>query len=70
MFSKWIGRALHNIENGLREIEEWSNPDTGVITLSYLNILGVELIPSLIRSYQLEISQSSVRIDTRELRRY
>lgn len=54
MFSKWIGRALHNIENGLKEIEEWSNPDTGVITLSYLNILGVELIPSLIRSYQLK----------------
>ncbi|WKL02123.1 LysR family transcriptional regulator [Paenibacillus amylolyticus] len=48
MFSKWIGRALQNIENGLKEIEEWSNPDTGVITLSYLNILGVELIPSLI----------------------
>lgn len=54
MFSKWIGRALQNIENGLREIEEWSNPDTGVITLSYLNILGVELIPNLIRSYQLK----------------
>ncbi|MEK4365755.1 LysR family transcriptional regulator [Paenibacillus sp. FSL M8-0212] len=54
MFSKWIGRALQNIENGLKEIEEWSNPDTGVITLSYLNILGVELIPSLIRSYQLK----------------
>ncbi|OMF23862.1 LysR family transcriptional regulator [Paenibacillus sp. FSL H8-0548] len=54
MFSKWIGRALQNIENGIKEIEEWSNPETGVITLSYLNILGVDLIPSLIRSYQLE----------------
>jgi DNA-binding transcriptional LysR family regulator len=54
MFSKWIGRAMQNIENGVKEIEEWSNPDTGVITLSYLNILGVDLIPKLIRSYQLE----------------
>ncbi|ASA20144.1 LysR family transcriptional regulator [Paenibacillus donghaensis] len=53
MFSKWIGKALQNIENGVKEIEEWSNPDTGVITLSYLNILGVDLIPNLVRSYQL-----------------
>ncbi len=52
MFSIWIGRALQDIENGVKEIEEWSNPDTGVITLSYLNILGVDLIPQLIRRYQ------------------
>ena len=54
MFSKWIGKALQNIESGVKEIEEWSNPDTGVVTLSYLNILGVDLIPHLVRSYQLE----------------
>ncbi|WP_341280604.1 LysR family transcriptional regulator [Paenibacillus sp. FSL H8-0537] len=54
MFSKWIGKALHNIESGVKEIEEWSNPDTGVVTLSYLNILGVDLIPHLVRRYQLE----------------
>ncbi|WP_342439185.1 LysR family transcriptional regulator [Paenibacillus sp. FSL L8-0436] len=54
MFSKWVGKALQNIENGVKEIEEWSNPDTGVITLSYLNILGVDLIPHLVRSYQLD----------------
>ncbi|OMD42756.1 LysR family transcriptional regulator [Paenibacillus borealis] len=54
MFSTWVGKALQNIENGVKEIEEWSNPDTGVITLSYLNILGVDLIPHLVRSYQLD----------------
>ncbi|MEK8212445.1 LysR family transcriptional regulator [Paenibacillus sp. FSL L8-0463] len=54
MFSRWVGKALQNIENGVKEIEEWSNPDTGVITLSYLNILGVDLIPHLVRSYQLD----------------
>ncbi|WP_042160866.1 LysR family transcriptional regulator [Paenibacillus gorillae] len=52
MFSKWIVQALQNIENGLQEIEEWSNPETGVISLAYLNILGVDLIPNLVKSYQ------------------
>jgi DNA-binding transcriptional LysR family regulator len=54
IFSKWIGKALQNIESGLQEIEEGSNPDTGIITLSYLNILGVNLIPNIVRSYQLK----------------
>ncbi|WP_379138609.1 LysR family transcriptional regulator [Paenibacillus sp. sgz500958] len=53
IFSKWVGKALHNIESGIQEIEEGTNPDTGVITLSYLNILGVDLIPNIVRSYQL-----------------
>ncbi|MEK3916451.1 LysR family transcriptional regulator [Paenibacillus sp. FSL H7-0331] len=53
MFSKWIEQAMHNIENGMQEIEEWSNPDTGVISISYLNILGVDLVPTLVKTYQL-----------------
>jgi DNA-binding transcriptional LysR family regulator len=52
MFSKWIEEALRNIERGMQEIEEWSNPDTGVISISYLNILGVDLVPTLVRDYQ------------------
>jgi DNA-binding transcriptional LysR family regulator len=52
IFSKWIAQALQNIENGVKEIEEWSNPETGVIALSYLNILGVDLIPRLVQDYQ------------------
>lgn len=54
MFAKWVERALKNIESGIQEIEEWSNPDTGMISMSYLNILGVELVPSLIRDYQIK----------------
>lgn len=52
MFSKWIEQALRNIENGMQEIEERSNPDSGIVSISYLNILGVELVPTLIRDYR------------------
>lgn len=53
MFGKWVEQALQNIQNGMQEIEEWSNPETGVVSISYLNILGVDLVPTLVRDYQL-----------------
>ncbi|RXZ80972.1 LysR family transcriptional regulator [Paenibacillaceae bacterium] len=52
MFSKWIEQAMRNIETGKQEIAEWSNPDTGVISVCYLNILGVDLVPNLVKDYQ------------------
>ncbi|NIK69932.1 MULTISPECIES: LysR family transcriptional regulator [unclassified Paenibacillus] len=53
MFSKHVEKILQQVERGKKEIEEHSNPESGVIHLAYLNILGVDLIPKLIREYQL-----------------
>lgn len=53
MFAKRVENILKEVERGKQEIEECSNPDSGIIHLSYLNILGVDLIPHLIREYQL-----------------
>lgn len=52
MFAIWVERAMQDLGNGMRELQEWTNPDTGVIAMSYLNILGVDLVPSLIRDYR------------------
>ncbi|WP_068785466.1 LysR family transcriptional regulator [Paenibacillus phocaensis] len=52
MFMIWVERALQDLTHGIREIQEWTNPDSGVIAISYLNILGVDLVPTLIRNYQ------------------
>jgi len=52
MFSKRTEQALNQIRHGIQEIEEWSNPDTGVVSISYLNILGVDLVPTMIQAYQ------------------
>ncbi|WP_178025237.1 LysR family transcriptional regulator [uncultured Paenibacillus sp.] len=57
MFALWVERAMQDLGNGMRELQEWTNPDTGVIALSYLNILGVDLVPSLVRDYQLDHPQ-------------
>ncbi|MDR6552040.1 LysR family transcriptional regulator [Paenibacillus qinlingensis] len=52
MFAKRVEAILKEVERGKQEIEEYANPDSGVIHLSYLNILGVDFIPHLIREYQ------------------
>ncbi|QHW32723.1 LysR family transcriptional regulator [Paenibacillus rhizovicinus] len=52
MFAKRVEKILKEVERGKQEIEECSNPNSGFIHLSYLNILGVDLIPHLIREYQ------------------
>ncbi|MGG6311665.1 LysR family transcriptional regulator [Paenibacillus macerans] len=52
MFVKWVEQAMQNLGNGMRELEEWTNPDTGVVAMSYLNILGVDLVPTLVRNYR------------------
>ncbi|MGZ7444175.1 LysR family transcriptional regulator [Paenibacillus sp. TH7-28] len=52
MFAKWGEQAMQSLGNGMRELAEWTNPDTGVVALSYLNILGVDLVPSLVRDYR------------------
>ena len=52
LFAKRIERALSELEAGQQEIAEMANPETGIINLTYLNILGVDLIPKLVRDYQ------------------
>ncbi|WP_217597268.1 LysR family transcriptional regulator [Cohnella sp. GbtcB17] len=52
MFAKRVETILNEVERGKQEIEQCANPNSGVIHLSYLNILGVDLIPHLIRQYQ------------------
>ncbi|MDG0812564.1 LysR family transcriptional regulator [Cohnella rhizosphaerae] len=52
MFAKRVETILREVERGKQEIEQSADPNAGVIYLSYLNILGVDLIPHLIRQYQ------------------
>ncbi|WP_078381894.1 LysR family transcriptional regulator [Sutcliffiella halmapala] len=51
LFSEKVERALQELENGKQAIEEWSNPETGLISIVFLNILGADLVPMLVRNY-------------------
>jgi Transcriptional regulator len=52
LFARRVEGAVQEIEKGRREIAELTNPDTGVITLAFLNVLGTRLIPSLIKQFK------------------
>lgn len=52
MFATHVEKILQEVERGKKEIDECVNPESGTIHLSYLNILGVDLIPRLVREYQ------------------
>lgn len=52
MFAESVERALSELERGKQALEEQANPDSGVIRVAYLNILGAELIPKLIRGFR------------------
>ncbi|CAG7652702.1 HTH-type transcriptional regulator GltC [Paenibacillus allorhizosphaerae] len=58
--------ALMEIEKGKQEITNLINPSAGVISLSFLHMLGAQLIPSLLNSFReryadirFELHQSS-----------
>lgn len=51
MFAESVKRALHELDNGKQALEEWSNPESGRVCIAYLNILGAELVPKLIRGF-------------------
>ncbi|GGG57831.1 LysR family transcriptional regulator [Paenibacillus radicis (ex Gao et al. 2016)] len=52
MFSENVERAMRELEHGKKTLEEWSNPETGLISIAFLNILGADLVPKLVRDYQ------------------
>ncbi|MGF9911861.1 LysR family transcriptional regulator [Paenibacillus ehimensis] len=52
MFAESVERALSELERGKQALEEQANPESGVVRVAYLNILGAELVPKLIRGFR------------------
>ncbi|RKP54220.1 LysR family transcriptional regulator [Cohnella endophytica] len=52
LFARRVEAALEQIRIGKRELAELADPDTGLVSLAYLNILGSEVVPQLIRAFQ------------------
>ncbi|MUT68507.1 LysR family transcriptional regulator [Paenibacillus sp. NEAU-GSW1] len=50
-FAESVTKALDELDSGKQIVQEWADPETGIISMSYLNILGAELVPKLIRSF-------------------
>jgi len=52
LFAARVERALQEIRKGKQELDAWTNPDTGVVSIAFLNVLGTRLIPLFIRTFR------------------
>ncbi len=74
LFARRVERALQEIEKGKQEVEEQTNPESGVVSLAFLNVLGTRLVPTLIRSFRerhpdirFELIQGTCQSNLRQL---
>ncbi|MBB6691548.1 LysR family transcriptional regulator [Cohnella xylanilytica] len=54
LFARRVERVVQEIDKGKQEIEELTNPESGVVSLAFLNVLGTRLIPSLVKEFKRE----------------
>src|ERR1700684_4270930 len=52
LFLEHVIRAFNVLESGKRSPSEQSGAETGTISLGFLNSLGVEMVPHLIKEYR------------------
>lgn len=52
LFAAKVDRAMRELEDGRQQLNELSNPEAGLISFAFLNILGADLVPKLIRDYR------------------
>jgi DNA-binding transcriptional LysR family regulator len=52
VFLRHVERALAEIDEGKRKIQDLVNPDQGVISLAFLHTLGARFVPSLLREFR------------------
>ncbi|QMV43789.1 LysR family transcriptional regulator [Cohnella cholangitidis] len=51
LFAGRVEEALRQVGLGKQEISELANPESGVVSLAFLNILGSEVVPKLISAF-------------------
>jgi DNA-binding transcriptional LysR family regulator len=54
VFAARVEDVLDQLQKGKQEIQELAHPDKGMINLAYLNILGAQVIPSIIGAFHKE----------------
>jgi len=52
LFARRVEGAVLEIEKGKREIAELTAPESGLVTLAFLNVLGLRLIPALVKRFR------------------
>jgi LysR family transcriptional activator of glutamate synthase operon len=52
VFLEHVTRALNILESGKRSLSEQTGEESGMVSLGFLNSLGIEMVPRLIKEYR------------------
>jgi LysR family transcriptional activator of glutamate synthase operon len=53
-FKRHVDAALHSLDDGIAEIEQLLDPETGRVALAFQHSFGTWLVPDLIRSFRID----------------
>lgn len=51
LFLPRVERAIREIQNGLEEIQQYKNPLSGLVSLSFLHTLGTNIVPDVLGKF-------------------
>jgi DNA-binding transcriptional LysR family regulator len=51
LFLPRVERAIREIQNGLEEIQQYKNPMSGLVSLSFLHTLGTNIVPDVLGKF-------------------
>jgi LysR family transcriptional activator of glutamate synthase operon len=54
VFKRYVDRCLHTLDDGIAEVNQLMDPETGTVALAFQHSFGTWLVPDLIRSFRAE----------------
>jgi DNA-binding transcriptional LysR family regulator len=68
VFKRYVDRCLHTLDDGIAEVNQLMDPETGTVALAFQHSFGTWLVPDLIRSFRvrhpgIQFALSQVRDD-------
>jgi DNA-binding transcriptional LysR family regulator len=54
VFKRYVDRCLHTLDDGIAEINQLVDPESGTVALAFQQSFGTWLVPDLIRSFRAE----------------
>lgn len=52
LFAKQVEKVFQDLKQGKQQIEDELNPESGIVRITYLNILGADFVPSLVKDHR------------------
>lgn len=62
LFLRRVENGLNEIAIGVEELNQLKNPYTGTVSISFLQILGIQIVPDIIRDFNEKFPDVEIRL--------